>query len=330
MHRITFTSLQKTIKKFPTAHILVVGDIIMDKYIWGRVTRISPEAPVPIVNVNKETFCWGGAANVANNVECLGGQVSLSGVIGRDRVGEHLLDELHRKNIDCSAIIKSTRRPTTLKTRIIAHSQQVVRVDYEVKDELQPATTTRLISKLNAIIPQAQAVVISDYAKGVVGPDLIQEIINMAHRVKIPVVVDPQVTHFQHYKKVSVITPNHHEASRMSRIQITDEASLIEAGQHLLNLLDCEAVLITRGEEGMTLFEGTEYCHIPTMAQEVYDVTGAGDTVTGVFALALAVGSSYKEAALLANHAAGVVVAEVGTASLRPNELIEAVQRSFS
>ncbi len=326
MNNITFEKLERLCLKFSSARILVIGDIIVDKYIWGKVNRISPEAPVPIVNVEKETFSWGGAANVAQNIKSLGGGVALAGALGNDSIGQRLLADLKEKQVDCQSIIVDCERPTTLKTRIIAHSQQVVRVDYEVKRELGPSVQQELVAGILNVIPAIQAVVISDYAKGVVSPRLINDIINTAHENRIPVIVDPQVTHFKHYKKVTVITPNHLEAGQMSGIDIVDDASLVEAGKHLLALLDCEAVLITRGEEGMALFRGDEYIMIPTVAREVYDVTGAGDTVTGVFALAISAGASLKEAAFLANHAAGIAVAEVGAASVKRDDLLSAVK----
>lgn len=330
MKNIKYSRLEKIIAKFPKATVLVIGDIIVDKYIWGKVSRISPEAPVPVVNVVRETFCWGGAANVASNIKSLGGQVALAGVLGADGMGQQLLDELQNQAVDCQGILSLEERPTTLKTRIIAHSQQVVRVDYEVAREIDKPVNQELINRLKEIIPKTQAVVISDYAKGVIGPRLIKEVIATAHQHQVSVIVDPQVTHYRHYKKVTVITPNHLEAGRMSGIDIVDEPSLIKAGRHLQDILECEVVLITRGEEGMTLFQGQDFTHIPTVAQEVYDVTGAGDTVTGVFALALSGGASFKEAAFLANYAASIVVAEVGTASVKPTELNRVVKQALS
>ncbi len=274
------------IKKFRSGTILVVGDLILDQYIWGPVSRISPEAPVPVVNVSSETLQLGGAA-----------------MTDRDR-------------------------PTTRKTRVIAHNQQLVRFDVERCHPISGALEARLSRYVAACIGSAKAVVVSDYAKGVVTPRLMSDIIDLAGRRGTPVIVDPKVTHIGRYKGVTVLTPNHLEAIQAAGLHGDDDATLLEAGRQLHQRLGCQAVLITRGERGMSLFEeGGHVTHIPTVAQQVFDVTGAGDTVVATLALALAAGAPMRHAAKLANYAAGIVVGMIGTGTVTSAQLDEALTR---
>ena len=303
---------KKILSQFKKKKILVIGDLILDRYIWGKVTRISPEAPVPIVEVTKEDFLLGGASNVANNIVALGGQATIVGVAGNDRAGKILLKILVERGIKCG--ISWGLRPTTVKTRVIAHNQQVVRFDREDRNKVGGKILKGLLGYVSGAVPAHDAVIISDYKKGVVSAELIEEVLKYSKPENIFVSVDPKGGHFHYYKNVSLITPNVMEASIASGIEVKDDKSLINAGKSLLEKISCDAVLITRGEYGMSLFEKDKVVHIPTVARNVYDVTGAGDTVIAAFAIAQAAGASLEQAAVIANHAAGIVVGEVGTA----------------
>ncbi len=316
---------QSIIKRFPHVRVLVIGDLIMDHFIWGKVRRISPEAPVPIVEVTSESLMLGGSANVVNNIHSLGGRSLVAGVIGRDDDGKKLVKALKAKGIPGDGIIVDAMRPTTIKTRVIAHSQQVVRFDREKKDKIDSASTGKVLAYIKKAVRSSDLVVISDYAKGLITEPLVGEVVSVCAGAGVPIAVDPKVEHFNYYRGVTIVTPNNLEASLASGVEITDDASLHRAGEVLFNRLGCEALLITRGEHGMSLFEPGYETHIPTVAKEVFDVSGAGDTVIGTLALALAAGASFKEAAVLANFAAGVVVGKVGTATLTPAELAAAV-----
>lgn len=316
-------------EKFKKVRILVIGDLIMDHFIWGKVRRISPEAPVPVVEVTSESIVLGGSANVVNNIHNLGGRAVVTGVIGSDNDGKRLIEMLKEKGIPAEGIIKDARRPTTIKTRIIAHSQQMVRFDREKKDRISPETSARVLSYIKKAVKAADLVVISDYAKGLITQQLVEETNAVCQSLGKPVAVDPKVEHFDYYKGVTIVTPNNLEASQASGVEITDDETLHRAGEVLFNRLGCQALLITRGENGMSLFETASETHIPTVAKEVFDVSGAGDTVIGTLALALASGADFKEAAVLANFAAGVVVGKVGTATLSQEELHEAAAKGL-
>jgi D-beta-D-heptose 7-phosphate kinase/D-beta-D-heptose 1-phosphate adenosyltransferase len=311
------------IDKFPSTRILVVGDIVLDHYIWGKVSRISPEAPVPVVNVTQENMLLGGAANVANNIQALGGMVSVCGVIGHDEAGRQLLHLLHKQGILTEGLVVDSSRPTTIKTRVIAHSQQVVRFDRESKERIERDANHRIFDYVSRHIREGlDAIVLSDYCKGVVTSDLVRDIVRLAKKHKVIVSVDPKISHFGMYSGVTILTPNINEASIGSKIEIDSEQSLLKAGTLLLKRLKCDAVLITRGEQGMSLFEhGGRVTHIPTVAREVFDVTGAGDTVISTLTLGMAAGSTMVDAARLSNVAAGIVVGVVGTATVKPEEL---------
>jgi D-beta-D-heptose 7-phosphate kinase/D-beta-D-heptose 1-phosphate adenosyltransferase len=325
--------LLRYLDKFPKVRVLVVGDLMVDRYIWGNVSRISPEAPVPVVEVTSESIRPGGAANVFNNIVALEGQAELCGVIGSDEPGHWLQQEVKRCGASIEGLIVEDQRPTIQKTRVVAHSQQVVRFDREKRQSISPSTHQKILKFiLNQMESTAQCncLILSDYAKGVITQDLTNDLIRLAHKNRVPIIVDPKVKHMDYYREVTLITPNHLEASQASGVDIIDEASLLEAGLSLLKRLNCESVLITRGEKGMSLFEKTgKVTHIPTMAKEVFDVTGAGDTVVGTLALALGSGATLTEAATLANHAAGVVVGIVGTATVSQQMLKQAIEREL-
>ncbi len=317
------------LSRFKDTTVLVVGDIILDEFIWGKVSRISPEAPVPVVEVQDETLLLGGAANVVNNIRSLGGQVFLSGLVGEDERGRKILGLLEEKGVQTAGVLIDPRRPTTVKTRIVAHSQQVVRFDREDQASLSQGYADSLVSYARDTIPHADTVVIADYGKGVVTEQLVQAVTQISKQQGKVVLLDPKISRFHLYRDVTVVTPNSQEATLASGIEIVDETSLKEAGDKLLDRFNCEVVLITRGESGMALFErGKETILVPTTAREVFDVTGAGDTVVGVMALVVAAGASFGEAAVIANDAAGIVVGKVGTATVPPEVMKEAITRS--
>ena len=319
-------ALRQYLQRFPQASLLVIGDLILDHYVMGRVSRISPEAPVPVVHVESETLRLGGAANVFNNILALGGKADLCGGIGADESGRLLLKELGKSRSGRGGVIIDHDRPTTRKSRVIAHNQQIVRYDMEGRQELKGTLQKRLLRYVESRIRELSCIVVSDYAKGVVSAALMTELTRMAALRKIPVIVDPKVEHFGYYKGVTVITPNHLEATQAAGLHGDDDHTINGAGAVIRQRLGCRSVLITRGEKGMSLYEGegTSW-HLPTQARQVYDVTGAGDTVIGTLALALATGANMREAATLANHAAGIVVGMVGTATVSPKQLLEAV-----
>lgn len=319
--------LQQHIERFPQAKILVVGDLILDHYVWGKVNRISPEAPVPVVHVHSESLQLGGAANVYNNILALGGQADLCGVVGADESGRLLLKELGLRRQGRGGVIIDPDRPTTRKTRVVAHNQQVVRYDVERAAEIVPRIQQRVIRYVESRLREISCLIVSDYAKGVITGPLMAELTRLAAARRVPIVVDPKVEHFSYYKGVTIVTPNHLEAGRAAGLQqAEDDRAVAEAGEVIRQRLGCQSVLVTRGEKGMSLFEsdGSSW-HIPTMARQVYDVTGAGDTVVGTLALALATGASMRDSAMLANQAAGLVVGLVGTATVTARQLSEAL-----
>lgn len=321
----------KIINAFKGKKILIVGDVILDRYIFGKVNRISPEAPVPIVEVQVESFLLGGATNVANNIVSLGGMASIAGIVGKDTAGTVLKRLLEERSINTEGLIEDNR-PTSVKTRIIAHNQQVVRFDREDKKRLDGKGLVNLLNYLKKAVQEHDAVIVSDYKKGVISSSLIKTIVKYARQKDAFIAVDPKVGHFHFYKNVSLITPNLMEASQGSGIEIKDEDSLYKAAKLLINRLSCRSVLITRGEEGMSLFEKEtakhiSATHISTVAKKVFDVTGAGDTVIAVFTLARTAGADLKDAAIIANHAAGIVVGEVGTAVVTPDALLQSLSR---
>jgi D-beta-D-heptose 7-phosphate kinase/D-beta-D-heptose 1-phosphate adenosyltransferase len=313
---------EEIIDNWQGRRVAVLGDIMLDHYLWGEVDRISPEAPVPVVTVQDETHLLGGAANVALNLKKLGCEPFVMGVIGDDAPGRKLSKLLSILGVDGHGVETVQYRPTTVKTRIVANSQQVVRADREDSREIDEDIRGNLFARLRERINSISALVISDYGKGVVTGSLLKSVIELCRDNGVFVSVDPKDVHFKSYRKVSVITPNHHEAGFAYGMKIRNEETLFEVGKGLLSRLELESILITRGKDGMALFleDGSEYL-LPTVAQEVFDVTGAGDTVISSFTAAAAGGASLFEAAYIANQAAGVVVGEVGTAQVTANQL---------
>jgi rfaE bifunctional protein kinase chain/domain len=308
------------------APVLVLGDVMLDEFIWGRVVRISPEAPVPVVEVQEQSFHLGGAGNVASNVRSLGGRARLCGVVGDDAAAERVRQELAAAGVEASLATSGGGRPTTVKTRIIANHQQIVRADREQTDAIPEGLERDLAARIGRMLPGCRALVVSDYQKGVVSPGLMRTVLAQARRRRIPVLVDPKVRHLALYRGATVVTPNQLEAEQATGIRITGTAELQAAGARLLTSLRCAAALITRGEHGMSLFRPkARPLHIPTAAREVFDVTGAGDTVIATLGLALGAGAPLPQAAALANVAAGVVVGKLGTATATPEEILAAL-----
>ncbi|MFZ5774836.1 MAG: D-glycero-beta-D-manno-heptose-7-phosphate kinase [Thermodesulfobacteriota bacterium] len=317
--------LRDAVPRFSQANILVIGDIIVDHFIWGTVSRISPEAPVPVVDVTHENLLLGGAANVLNNIYAQGGKATLCGLIGNDAMGDHLLGLLAELASPTAGIVRSDRRPTILKTRIVAQHQQVVRFDREKTGAPSPERLAEITRFLDDHLDEFDAVIISDYNKGMINPALMDHLRARIGK-RIPVIVDPKPQQPERFNSATIITPNHHEASLMAGMPIKNEEDLNTAIRILQEKLDSDAVLITRGEAGMALYEkGKPLYTIPTMAKEVYDVTGAGDTVIATLALGLAIGLPAADAATIANFAAGIVVGKVGTATASTGELLEAI-----
>lgn len=313
--------LVRLIGRLKRGRVLVIGDLMLDHFIWGRVERISPEAPVPVVRVTRESIHLGGAANVVHSLRALGGQVIACGVIGRDNAGGQLLEELRRHGARTDGVVQSRQAMTIRKTRVVAHSQQVVRYDHESPD-LGSAAAKALLAFVERRAADFDAVIVSDYGKGVVSPGLLGRLRELRAKKKLRLIVDPKKPNYANYSGMTLATPNQSEAAEAAGIEVRDEASLCAVGEALLERWDAEAVLITRGEQGMSLFtRGARPRHLPTVARQVFDVTGAGDTVIATCALALAAGARLDEAAHLANHAAGIVVGKVGTASASAEEL---------
>ncbi len=311
--------------------IIVIGDLMMDRYFWGEVNRISPEAPVPVVEVKEETLLLGGAANVATNIRKLGDDPYLIGVVGNDIRSETFSILLGDKGIRSDGIVMDNGRPTTIKTRIIANNQQVVRADHESTAEIGPQVQEEILDKVKSQIDNARGLIISDYGKGVITETLLNHVIALCREKDVFIAVDPKDVHFRSYRKVSVITPNHLEAGFAYGKRIRNEDDLREVGWGLLDMLDAESILITRGPQGMALFEqGEKLTFLPAAARKVYDVTGAGDTVISTFVSAVAAGASLPEAAFISNQAAGLVVAEVGTAQVERDRLYEEISENLA
>jgi D-beta-D-heptose 7-phosphate kinase/D-beta-D-heptose 1-phosphate adenosyltransferase len=316
------------IENFSRSRVLVVGDIMADHFIWGKVSRISPEAPVPVVAVKKDNFTLGGCANVLNNIYVMGGRVHLAGVVGADETGRRLLSEFRSRGVDTGGIVVEAGRPTTLKTRIVAHGQQVVRFDREDCKPVRAKSVRKILSYIESLRDDLGAIVVSDYSKGVVTRPLLEGIRKVIAGRPIFTCVDPKQRDFSVYQGFDIVTPNHNEAGYAAGEEMQNGQDHIRVGMKLLQQYDFKALLMTRGEEGMSLFERNgriRHTAFPAEAREVFDVTGAGDTAIGVLALSMAAGASFREAAYLANHAAGIVVGKAGTATVTRDELKRAL-----
>lgn len=324
---LTRREAERILSAFDGKTLLVVGDLMLDKYIRGQVERISPEAPVPVVKVVSESFSPGGAANVVNNLYALGARTLVVGRIGEDTEGEMLTELLRKESTDVSGIVRDRELLTSLKTRIIAHHQHVVRVDREEYRAVDGPVLEEMLRCVEAHIQDVDGVIVSDYGKGVVAPLLVRRIVSLTRSHGKPMVVDPKSRDFGMYRGTGCITPNQQEAGEACGTKIETDEDVVTCGRRILDQVEAECVLITRGEHGMTVFERNgEATHIPTHAQDVYDVSGAGDTVVGTFSLALCAGASWREAAYLSNVAAGVVVGKVGTATASKEEVLRRLE----
>ena len=304
--------------------VLVVGDVMLDHFVYGRVTRISPEAPVPVVQFERDELRLGGASNVAANIVALGGRAAAIGIVGADTEGARLVEELGRVGVDATGIVDDPARCTTRKLRVVTtRNQQVARIDYERDDEIAGALEAAVSARIVAQVAAADAVLISDYLKGVISRGVARACIDEAARRNIPVLVDPKVPHIDYYAGATVITPNHHEAEAVAQMRIRTTEEAREAAVRVRERARCRSVLITRGEHGMWLLAPEGEAELAAEAREVSDVTGAGDTVIAALALGLAAGAPLAEAARLANRAAGIVVAKFGPATVSLEELRE-------
>jgi D-glycero-beta-D-manno-heptose-7-phosphate kinase len=319
------------------ARVVVVGDIMLDQFIWGRVSRISPEAPVPVVDFERESSMPGGAANVARNLTALKASAELLGVIGRDEAGKKLTALLEEQQVGCDGVLQHFDRTTSVKTRIIAHQQQVVRIDRETRSNLDEMAAQRMLEIVAKKIPSADAVIVGDYGKGVVTQSLLDELRKLCRTRGVWLSLDPKPVHRLNLTRLSLITPNRQEAFELAGVDDDSsrtanplsDAALLRVADKLLKDLEPALLLITLGDQGMLLCQrGQKPYHIPTVAREVFDVSGAGDTVIASFTLAIAAGASPVEAAIFSNHAAGVVVGKVGTATVSPNELLASFKRA--
>ena len=317
------------IGRFPSCRLLVVGDIMLDEYVWGDVRRISPEAPVPIVAVIRDTRTLGGAANVALNVASLGAEVDVAGLVGADPAGREITRMLRNRGIGVAGLVVDPDRPTTVKTRVIAHQQQVVRVDREKKEPPTDKARNALKTRVLAALGRADGVVLSDYRKGALSRELVEEVAAAARKKGVFVAVDPKQTDFAYYRGCTVITPNKAEAeAALGGRELPGDLEIWKGGKALLRKTGANAILLTRGEEGMSLVERGRrtFFHIPAQGRQVFDVTGAGDTVIGTLATGLGAGAPLRDAALLANVAAGVVVGEMGTSPITAEKLARALR----
>ncbi|MGB2867829.1 MAG: D-glycero-beta-D-manno-heptose-7-phosphate kinase, partial [Bacteroidota bacterium] len=325
---VTFTEqrLQALSDKFTGKRIAVIGDLMMDRYFWGSVARISPEAPVPVVEVEEESTRLGGAANVANNIASLGAIPLMVGVVGNDDAGQRLRAIIKENGFPTSGVVTDSSRPTTVKTRVIAHHQHVVRIDHELKGDIDRTVEQQILNLLNEQIRDLDGIILEDYNKGVLTRRLINEIITLANKHSRIITVDPKFNNFFEYQNVTVFKPNRKETEEALGCRLTGLDHVEEIGKKLLDRLHASNILLTLGEKGMVLFERSgEMTHVPTTARKVADVSGAGDTVISTLTVALTAGSSVREAASLANYAGGVVCGEVGIVPVSRDALMKAV-----
>jgi len=322
--------LENILGKFHEKNIAVIGDIMLDEYIIGKVTRISPEAPVPVVNVTNETFVLGGAANVINNLHSLNVKVAAFGVIGSDINGDKLYREFTKRGVNIEGLIEDKERPTTIKKRIICQNQQLLRLDWENKKNIDSYTESRVIEIFKQKIGELDAIILSDYNKGFLTKRLVTDLIKIANEHNKIIIVDPKPENIENYRYATSMTPNTKEAIEcINGREFETEDEFREIGKKILERYNLKNLLITRSEKGMSIFTNDDVLDIPTFAKEIYDVTGAGDTVISVYTLALSAGATYEEAAKIANVAAGIVVGRVGTATVNVNELREFYEKIY-
>ncbi|MGQ9706505.1 MAG: D-glycero-beta-D-manno-heptose-7-phosphate kinase [bacterium] len=318
------------VENFAGRRVLVIGDCMLDEYVYGDCSRISPEAPIPVFLQKQARDFPGGATNVSANIKAVGGEPIVVGVVGNDLPGKRLVEVMKEKGIDDRGIVESDLRRTTVKTRIVARGQQMIRIDKEIVKELSPEESESIKERIEDLISSADSIIISDYGKGMITRDIIQFLLEHKGGRDIKIVVDPKVNHFDLYRSMTIITPNHREASSAIGFEIVDVNSMVKVGKKLLGKVDCENVLITWGEMGMVLFQrNNEPVFIPATARSVYDVTGAGDTVVAILALALASGADIEDASRIANFAGGIVVEKAGTSVVYKEELIIIIEENL-
>lgn len=309
------------VDKYNDINILVVGDVILDEYIWGKATRLSPEAPVPVLDVKKHNYILGGAANVANNIAALKGKVSICGIVGEDNYAKETIDILNTSGIDSSCIITDTNRPTTVKTRLIAHNhQQLARVDREQRSPIDNSCEDKIFAKISNIIDSFDLIILSDYAKGVLTPSLCQRVITLANNHNKPTLIDPKGLDFSKYSGATLMTPNRLEAETATKSPVDTEPEVL--ARKIYENLDIKNVMVTLGEDGLLFYNSKETFKIPAVTSEVYDVTGAGDSLIAALALSIPASKQNLEASVvLGNYSAGVAVRKIGTTTVTPNEL---------
>ncbi len=316
------------VRGFSGKRVAVIGDLMIDRYLWGSVRRISPEAPVPIVDIESETIALGGAANVGNNLFYLDVVPLMMGVVGTDTIGSVLIEILTNNQMPTDGIIKDSTRQTSEKTRVIAHDQHVVRADRESRYDIDENVQKKLLDHLKSVIDTVDAIILQDYNKGVLTSDVIRGSIEIANRNNIPIAVDPKINSFFEYKNITLFKPNTREIEQAMGVVLGDDDHVVEVGRKLCERVNCRYLLITRGEKGMMLFDGTDTCfNVPTQARKIHDVSGAGDTVISTMISAMVGGADVKEAATLANQAAGVVCEEVGITPITLDKLRRAISR---
>lgn len=331
MQRPPLETIESIISDFSNRTLLIIGDLIIDEYLWGKVERISPEAPVQVVDIENQSYTLGGAGNVINNLVSLGAKIHAVGVVGMDENGRLLQDELQRLNVETGGILSDGSRRTSKKTRVVGGGQQILRIDWETRRDIHKNLEDMVIHYARDYIPVCDAVLISDYAKGVLTTRVLNEVISNCNTHQKPVLVDPKGKDFGKYRGATIITANKKEAAMAAGTDINSEDELVQVGRKMLRDLKLRAALITRGKEGMSLFVKDESpLHIPAQVKEVYDVSGAGDTVLAVLGLGIACGCSYADASYLANMAAGFVVGKIGTATITQDELMEVVAKRIS
>jgi len=314
------------IENFANVNVLVIGDLMIDEYLWGSVDRISPEAPVPVVCVQKESHALGGAGNVIHNLVAMGADVCAIGTAGTGKTGQMIFEKLEDLGIETDGIISEPRRPTTRKTRVIASNQQVLRIDKEIKKNINGDTLEKLVKIIETKISTANLVILSDYDKGLITKELVGQIVRLAKKYHILTLADPKSLNFSKYEQVSILTPNKKEASLAANMEIKSERDLFDAGRKIMDQIRLDRLLVTCGKDGMVLFEkGRAPYTIESKARQVFDVSGAGDTVISLLGLGLATGASFKQSASIANVAAGIVVAKLGTATASIDELKQAL-----
>jgi D-beta-D-heptose 7-phosphate kinase/D-beta-D-heptose 1-phosphate adenosyltransferase len=323
---LTRQHLSDLLERFRGQRVAVLGDLMLDRYYWGSVRRVSPEAPVPVVEVESESTRFGGAANVAHNIASLGGEPVLIGLLGDDHPGEQFIGMMRDAGLDTGGVLRDAGRQTTIKTRVIAHSQHVVRIDTETKTACPEHLVHGLIDAVKSNIHSIDAVLIEDYNKGVLSPPVIQDVVSVAKEHGKIVTVDPKFENFLEYRGVTVFKPNRREVEEVLGGRLKTRSDVERAGKRLLEMLSAENVLLTRGDKGMTLCEaGGATTHWGTVADSVQDVSGAGDTVISTLTMALAAGAPVQEACVLANYAGGVVVGSVGIVPIDSHALLDAV-----